>query len=496
MASRSETFRGRPSSSLFPPALKVIGLAGFAREARPFLGVTRDLYGDAELLRAVADAPGPTGRTMLMHAAAIGDLPRLTALIAAGAALELESEEDYFELCGPVTALMHASRNGQAPCCDALLDAGAHFHMDAYCYTSIVALSGMRALQRRGDVARILSRMFLEHSRFHNPVGALDAGMPAALIAFLSLPIAQTADGGDVADTLLAALRHLADMVHKKARGAQALADAGAPRALMRQAQLTIDSGGADNASNRRRIDQLAITVCRVAVCGAAAADALVAAGAVKALAALSVLPCARGSETALALIADTYAVLAQAEGGRAALLTARAPAVLAGMPGADSSWEIGVARARAWAALAEDDAGRAACVDAGALRALAELARGDHDWSNSDVEDVARAFTKLAGGAAGAAACVGAGALEAFVALTRCDWAGRNADVARAVAEALAAVGRGSGGAARGRAAGAGAALEALGQKAAVKGSRGPARALAAAAAVFGGDGRKSHGK
>ena len=69
----------------FIDAALVMGQAGFAREVMPALGVCRAVYGDAELLAAVKNTGCARGRTLLMHAAHVGDLARLRALLAAGA---------------------------------------------------------------------------------------------------------------------------------------------------------------------------------------------------------------------------------------------------------------------------------------------------------------------------------------------------------------------------------------------------------------------------
>ena len=110
------------AGTLFFAAVVIMALAGFARDVELGASACRTLAGDAELLRAVGGLAGPRGKTRLIYAAAMGDLERVRALMAA------EVDIDAFRTLpgyGRLLAVQVAGYEGRMDTLAELLYAGA-----------------------------------------------------------------------------------------------------------------------------------------------------------------------------------------------------------------------------------------------------------------------------------------------------------------------------------------------------------------------------------
>ena len=106
----------------FISAMIMAAQNGFGYDVEPFLGLSREMWGEEQLWDAVKDLPhGPKKRTHVMAAAAAGDARRLDWLIKRGARLELTNTEGR-------TALWHACNKGRMNAVRALRAKGAKGH--------------------------------------------------------------------------------------------------------------------------------------------------------------------------------------------------------------------------------------------------------------------------------------------------------------------------------------------------------------------------------
>jgi ankyrin repeat protein len=120
-----------PASQQLPLLSEILAKVKFEQAAARLAGLSKGLYEDAQLWKALRNHQGPKGRTHLMHAAKVGNVARVRFLLAAlNKDAQMEECTQWNERrkaeCG--TALMLASRGGTArhlACAQALVEKGA-----------------------------------------------------------------------------------------------------------------------------------------------------------------------------------------------------------------------------------------------------------------------------------------------------------------------------------------------------------------------------------
>ena len=267
-------------------AIAIAGEAGFASDALPAFFTCRALYGDTQRLRAVANARGASRRTLLMHAAVSGNLPRLRALLAAGADANLRARgHSEYNRGQPDTALQFAALGrhsdyddydgvrlaGRVECAAELIAAGADISADSGGDLSsgsvefLAKLASHAHLRSRADALEQIADRLATLSA----VGWGRAGIDALL---LMAAMEVTRGSGALAGAVAHALSWYA------ARNCHACIEARVPSALLSIAALPVVRESAESmAGVAVALRALAADETGAAACRAAGAQALLA---------------------------------------------------------------------------------------------------------------------------------------------------------------------------------------------------------------------------
>jgi len=97
-----------------------MGTSGFQDEAYRITCLSSDILSNEQAIEGIARYKSSTGRTLLMHAAKTGDIPRVEQLLELGAKIHINAQDS-----NGCTALMHAAQDGHTDMIDLLCNAGA-----------------------------------------------------------------------------------------------------------------------------------------------------------------------------------------------------------------------------------------------------------------------------------------------------------------------------------------------------------------------------------